>query len=93
MRWQEKIPNGKLVCMEVWASGGIVERAKITGDFFLHPEETIVALENSLKGLRLEADDIEVEERLSRALGRSELIGVSVSDFSRIFRKAVSCGE
>lgn len=89
MRCQEKVPGGKLVCVEVWAEGGTVSRAKITGDFFLHPEDGIDALESSLAGLSLSADEATVSSRLEKALGDSVLIGADCHDLARIFRKAV----
>lgn len=89
MRWEEKIPGGKLVCMEVWAEGGTVSRVSITGDFFLHPEERITDIENSLVGIRINAEDLAIAARLDEAIGDSLLIGVSAGDLARIFRKAV----
>jgi lipoate-protein ligase A len=89
MKCEEKISGGKLVCLELWAEGGEVSRAKITGDFFLHPEERIEALEASLRGLRLTAPEAEISSRLQAALGGAVLIGVSPADLARMFRKAV----
>jgi len=89
VRCEEKITNGKLVAVEVWSSGGTVSRARITGDFFLHPEEAIDAVERSLEGLPLSAGEAEITARIRAALGGSELIGASADDFARIFRKAV----
>lgn len=90
MRCEEKISGGKLVCIELWAEGGRVSRAQITGDFFLHPEERISELEGSLKGLPLSASEGEVAARLRGALGGAVLIGVSPEDLARMFVKAVS---
>ncbi|HSB47035.1 MAG TPA: lipoate protein ligase C-terminal domain-containing protein [Candidatus Bilamarchaeum sp.] len=90
MRCEEKIPNGKLVCVEVWAKGGLVERAKITGDFFLHPEERISDLERALEGLPLSASEGDAASALEKALGKATLIGASTADLARIFRKAVN---
>ena len=89
MRSQEKIPGGKLVAIEVWASGGAVSRAKITGDFFLHPEEAIERAEDSLVGIPLPAQETEVAGRLRAALGDAQLLGASPEDFARLFMKAV----
>ncbi len=90
MRCEEKIPNGKLIAIEVWASGSVVSRAKITGDFFLHPEEAINGVERSLEGLPISASEAEVARRLGVALAGSQLIGATAEDFARIFRRAVS---
>ena len=89
MRCEEKIPDGKMIAIEVWASGSVVSRAKITGDFFLHPEEMIARLEGALVGIPLSAAEAEVADRIRAALGGSELIGASADDFARIFVRAV----
>jgi len=90
VRCEEKIPGGKLIAIEVWSSGNVVARAKITGDFFLHPEEKIAEAELSLAGIPLSAGEGEVAARIRAALGDSELIGASAEDFARIFVRAVS---
>lgn len=89
MRCEEKITNGKLVAIEVWADAGLVSRAKITGDFFLHPEEAIEAAERSLAGLPLSSSEEEVAARIRASLRGSELIGAVAEDFARIFVRAV----
>lgn len=90
MRCEEKIAGGKLIAIEVWTDHGVVTRAKITGDFFLHPEETINRVERSLEGISLSAGEAEVAGRLGLALSGSQLIGATADDFARIFRRAVS---
>jgi lipoate-protein ligase A len=89
VRCEEKIPGGKLIAVEVWASGSVVSRAKITGDFFLHPEEAISRIEAALMGIPLSAPEDEVAARIRAALGGSRLIGASADDFARLFVRAV----
>ncbi|MEW6035515.1 MAG: biotin--protein ligase [Candidatus Micrarchaeota archaeon] len=89
MRCEEKVPGGKLVCIEVRAEGGKVAQIRITGDFFLHPEEAIDALEKALVSAPLSIPEAEAAERLSAALGGALLIGATCGDLARIFRKAV----
>ncbi len=90
MRCEEKVPGGKLVCLELWQEGGRITRALISGDFFLHPEERISDLESSLAGLPLSASEGEIASRLKAALGGALLIGFSPEDIARMFRRAVS---
>ncbi len=89
MKCEEKVPNGKLVCLELWAERGRIVRASITGDFFLHPEERIGELEASLAGLPTGATEAEAAERIRKALGDGTMIGLSPEDLGRMFRKAV----
>lgn len=92
MRCQEKIPAGKLVCVEVWTERGqgglIVGRVEITGDFFLHPEDAVADVERSLAGLPLPCDEADVRARICAALGNATLIGASPEDLARMFMKA-----
>lgn len=69
-----KVPNGKLlkifVDIEQDASTGVrtIRDIKITGDFFMHPEEKIILLEEALKGETLDRDKLikKLEEIFSR---------------------------
>jgi len=89
MRWEEKIPGGKLVCVEVSADGERVGKVRISGDFFLHPEEKIEEMERSLEGLPISSGEVEIRTKLEAALGNAALVGVSPEDLARMFRKAV----
>lgn len=92
MRCEEKVPGGKLVCIELWTRDGKAELVKLTGDFFLHPEDAVESIEGSLKGIALDSDESEIKNKISEALIRSgaQLIGASAEDLARIFKKAVS---
>ena len=90
MRCEEKVPNGKLVCVSVEAQDGQVAEVRITGDFFLHPEETIENVERSLEGVTVDIDEAEAASRIGAALEGAQLIGATAEDLARIFKKAVS---
>lgn len=51
-----KIPEGKLVKIELETINGEIKKIKITGDFFLYPEEIISKLEESLVGCKINKD-------------------------------------
>ena len=91
VRYEEKITNGKLVCIELWEDSGLVSRAKISGDFFLHPEDSITAIEDSLRGIPVASDEQTVAKIISDSLRTegAQLIGVTAEDLGRLFRKAV----
>ncbi len=90
MRYEEKIPNGKLVCVSVEAQDSQVKEVKITGDFFLHPEDAIERIEKSLHDIPVDMDESEVASRIGAALEGAQLIGATPEDLARIFKKAVS---
>ena len=48
-----KIPEGKLVKIELETVDNEIKKIKITGDFFLYPEEIISKLEESLVNCKI----------------------------------------
>jgi len=85
-----KVPGGKLVKVEVEHDWKQVERAKITGDFFVHPEDSLQELEASLAGCKL--DETEIAGRLERRAGqlRCQLIGFTAQDVAQAIMQAVN---
>jgi len=56
-----------------------IKRIKITGDFFMYPEDAIEKLEKSLQGIQF--DEEEISKKVKEALKDVELIGVAMEDF------------
>jgi len=88
-RAEFKVPGGKLMAAETEAVDGRLVRVKITGDFFMHPEEAIEDLEAAVTGV---PTDTGLEEAVERFFGsRSiDLIGASPADFIRVIRMSLS---
>lgn len=53
-----KVPNGKLIKVFLRHFANRIDLVQFTGDFFIHPEESITTLEQSLVGTELEAKEI-----------------------------------
>jgi lipoate---protein ligase len=51
----------------------IINSIKITGDFFLYPEESLEYLEDQLKGTVL--DKVKLKEKIDKCLKNSEAFG------------------
>jgi lipoate---protein ligase len=90
MRHEEKISGGKMLAVEAEVSGQAITRVKITGDFFLHPEDALLALEKSLTGINAGTGEDEMESIAAKSLEGANLIGASAKDIARILKKAVS---
>ncbi len=45
-----KVSGGKLLKVRVSSEGGVLEEVRITGDFFVSPEEAVDAIEGALRG-------------------------------------------
>ena len=78
---------GKTLEVELTVSGGRIERALISGDFFAFPAEIVYSLESAMTGLP-------ADPRALDAIGRmeldGELVGISLSDVVRAARSALS---
>ena len=90
----EKVAGGKLVSIELSAEENVISGVKITGDFFLHPEESISDLESSLVGVKIPFDWIDTEKKLLAVITdkRLELVGVKSGNIISVMQKAVSEG-
>jgi lipoate-protein ligase A len=84
---QEKLPGGKLLCVDVEFTEGHIRKIRITGDFFLHPEETIERIEESLVGMKADGRlDVMILSALAK--NRARLIGAAPEDIERLIKKA-----
>ncbi len=85
-----KIPAGKLVRVDVIYSDRI-DTVKITGDFFLHPEETLDEILKLLTGQTLPLDSQALTHQLEALLAQhdAQLIGASSQDIVEILLEAL----
>lgn len=86
----KKISGGKLIRMDVVYSNQI-ERVKITGDFFLHPEELITDIEESLAGAEIPILKNVLVDRVEAILNNNSavLIGFSPDDLISVLMDAI----
>ncbi|RLF07063.1 MAG: lipoate--protein ligase family protein [Thermoprotei archaeon] len=76
-----------LIKAKAMVFGNRIESIIISGDFMIHPEESIWELEKALKGSI--ADPNVVEQVVREKLNNVEFIGSSVDDFVHVIKKAV----
>jgi len=86
-RAEYKIPGGKLVAVELELVQNELSDIKIYGDFFMHPEESINDLENSLKHSKQK----EIEEKINDFFKSNEitLVGIQPKDFTNVIKRAL----
>jgi len=77
-----------LIRFEIDEEKGIAEDVKITGDFFVYPEEIIGELENALKGKRLEELEKAIEDFFAVRLD-IEMPYINVEDFKIALKNAL----
>ena len=70
-----KVPGGKLLKAAVEHDGDRIISVKFSGDFFMHPEDALESLEESLAGVRVS----EVRGVVERELSGARLYGVDAN--------------
>ncbi len=65
-----KPPNGKLLRIRFEEEDDVIKNLRITGDFFIHPEEAIVDIEEFLIGKRINV----IESALKKFLLENDII-------------------
>ncbi len=86
-----KVPEGKLVEVRIDYEETI-KKIEILGDFFVHPEESIGEIEESLKGSGVGESEESLAEKVRRAveLGGIEMIGVTPEAIAKAVKMAVT---
>lgn len=83
-----KGPGGKMVRVRLKEEHGLIQSVKITGDFFLIPEESLGKLEKMLEDAPLRESELRLlVDRFFRGTGAQGL-GVSSEDFVKAILSA-----
>jgi lipoate-protein ligase A len=77
-----KVSGGKLLKVAVRSQGGTIEDIRITGDFFIYPEEALELLEAKLKG-RMSRDVGEILKEEIKSLNVT-IIGFKLEQLIRM---------
>jgi lipoate-protein ligase A len=72
-----KVPNGKLIKVKVEYDSKNIIMVQITGDFFIHPEESIDDLELALKNTEYSRKN--VSDIISRFFSSDSLIAFGIT--------------
>lgn len=83
-----KVKGGKLIKVQLSERDGKIEKIKITGDFFLHPEDFIEDVEKTLIGKPLEESYLAdfIKELMNKK--RVILLGASPTDLAKCITMA-----
>ncbi|MCK4247376.1 MAG: lipoate--protein ligase family protein [Methanomicrobia archaeon] len=76
--------KGGLIKLEITIENLKIKDIRITGDFFIYPEDSVFDLEKKLRG-KTEKESIKFTEKF---LNDVESPGIGVDDFKKAFKKA-----
>jgi len=87
-----KVPNGKMLKIFLEIQNDKISGLKIMGDFFIHPEETIFSIENSLKGSPTDISEQAMLEKINSAAKRAnaEFFGVDAESIAFAVFRAIN---
>lgn len=85
-----KVREGKLVKVEVECDS-VIRKIKITGDFFLHPEEILEKIEKSMLGLKKDADMEAIASEIRKIVEAhgAQMIGISPESMALVIKEAL----
>ena len=87
MQGRAKRKAGKLVILDLTYEDTITQ-AKMTGDFFIHPEERINDIETTLTGTSVPVDVATLQTKLAEALQGAECVGLTSQDIAELAAEA-----
>lgn len=88
-----KVEGGKLIKVHLSKEDNRIHTIKITGDFFMHPEEIIDDLEKSLVGCPLNETAIAETIRCFIEERGVTILGATPEDFAKCIIKAGGGGD
>jgi lipoate-protein ligase A len=73
---RRKVPGGKLLSVRLEHNGHAVTAAELSGDFFIHPEESIAVIEEALVGTPLAIGKEELVRKIEAVMSRGRIMAV-----------------
>ena len=85
-----KVPDGKLVVADVEVAGGRLDDVRISGDFFLEPDDALERIDKSLIGLSATASVRALTEAVEGAVGpEAVMLGFDPKSVATAVRRAL----
>jgi len=85
-----KVREGKLVKVEV-EYDEVIRKIKITGDFFLHPEDILEKIEKGLLGLEKDASMETIASKIQKIMEAhdAQMIGMSPESLAFVIKESL----
>lgn len=95
MHGEYKVPGGKLVVVDLdvddAAPGGVLRGVRVSGDFFLEPDDALEAIDAALEGAPADADAADLAGRVRAALpAGAVLLGITPEAVAVVVRRALA---
>lgn len=80
-----KVPEGKLLRIEVEIKNSTIKEIEITGDFFIHPEKDLLKIEKKLKGVKVNQVKKVIKKFIKE--NKTKIVGFSPEDLQKALLK------
>ena len=90
MHGEYKVPGGKLVIVDVEVADGLIAAARLSGDFFLEPDEALTRINNAMIGLAADSRVTQIAQAVEAGLDPGDtLVGFAPRDIGFAVRRAL----
>lgn len=93
MHGEYKVPDGKLVVIDLEVENDRICHVELSGDFFLLPEDAIWRLTAAIEGAPADSTEEELSQRVHGAAQDAELIGITPEGVAIAVRRAMGGGN
>ncbi|MEU9861277.1 biotin/lipoate A/B protein ligase family protein [Streptomyces sp. NPDC047971] len=91
MHGEYKVPGGKLVVVDLETRDGVLADVRVAGDFFLEPDEAILAIDRALEGAPADTDASGLAARIDAALPPgTQMYGLTTEGIGVAVRRALA---
>ncbi len=91
MHGEFKVPAGKLVVVDLATDAGRLRDVRVSGDFFLEPDDALLDIDDALIGAPADSTAADLTARIERALPAGTVMyGFSPRDVATAVRRALS---
>ena len=92
MHGEYKVPGGKLVVVDLEVVAGRMRNVRLSGDFFLSPDEALEWMTAALEGVPADAGEAELAALVHAAARDAELLGITPEGVAIAVRRALDGG-
>ncbi|ART63290.1 lipoate--protein ligase family protein [Kushneria marisflavi] len=86
-----KVPGGKLLVADLTLDEGRLSSVRLSGDFFLEPDDALDAINQALTGASIALSTADLTERIQQALPEGTvMVGLSVPAIATVIRRALA---
>ncbi|RKR07276.1 lipoate-protein ligase A [Kushneria sinocarnis] len=86
-----KVPGGKLLVADLEVVHERLQRVRLSGDFFLEPDEALTRINTALEGAPVTLESHELVERITAALpAETVMVGISAPAIATVIRRALA---